>query len=88
MSWLLNEGSRASTAAPQRSMGSSITIEVKCVRKLSGGRGLTSVNTNVPPTYFLAGVLWGYESGDLSSSGSPHRSTAGLDGERTITAGT
>ena len=50
-------------------MGSSKTIEVKCVRKLSGGRGLTCVNTNVPPTYLLDGVLWRYESGDLSSSG-------------------
>jgi hypothetical protein len=50
-------------------MGSSKTIEIKCVRELSGERGLTCVNTNVPPTYLLGGVPWGYESGDLSSSG-------------------
>ena len=39
--------------------GSSKAIEVKCVRKLSGGRGLTCANTNVPPTYLLGGVPWG-----------------------------
>ena len=33
------------------------------------GTCLTCVNTHAPPTYLLGGVPWGYESGDLSSTG-------------------
>ena len=82
-----NAGSRASTAATQRSMGSSITIEVKCVRKLSGGRGLTCVNTNVPPDTSSMASCGGTNPVISPPQDSPRRPTAGLDGARTTTAG-